>query len=152
MTRRKITVRFVPVKTDHKLQITQGDLEYSHRRDVALNAAQTGAWRKIGEDSVPVQGATYLLTVPRDKNMPLNLLNTTPRSSSANIQYWIVQRPDPAFFTVMDSKDNDQIGPTTAAAPLKLRATAAATGDGQELTLVTTDGGNQIVHIKLKAL
>ncbi len=150
VTRRKITVRFVPLKTDHKLQITQGDLDYSHRRDVPLKPLKQGV-EKIGEDNVPVQSATYLLLVPRDRNVPLNLLNTTPRSSSANIQYWVVQRPDPGFFTVMDIKDNDQIGPTTAAAPLKLRATGGATSAGQELTLVTTDGGNQIVHIKLKA-
>jgi len=150
VTRRKITVRFVPLKTDHKLQITQGDLEYSHRQDVPLVPIKQGL-EKIGEDSIPVQSATYVLTVLRGRNVPLNLLNTTPRSSSANIQYWVVQRPDPSFFTVMDSKDNDQIGPTTAAAPLKLRATGGATSDSQELTLVTTDGGNQLVHIKLKA-
>ncbi len=150
VTRRKITVRFVPIKTDHKLQITQGDLDYSHRRDVLLKPLKQGL-EKIGEDNAPVQSATYLLTVPRDRNVPLNLLNLTPRSSSANIQYWVVQRPDPSFFTVMDSKDNDQIGPTTAAAPLKLRATGGATSGSQELTLVTTDGGNQIVHLKLKA-
>lgn len=150
VTRRKITVRFVPIKTDHKLQITQGDLEYAHRRDVPLAPIKQGA-EPVGEDSVPVGASTYLLPVPRDRNVPLNLLNTTPRSSSANIQYWVVHRPDPSFFTVTDSKDNDQIGPTTAAAPIKLRATGGATSGDQELTLVTTDGGSQLVHIKLKA-
>lgn len=150
VTRRKITVRFVPIKTDHKLQITQGNLEYTHRRDVPLVPTKQGT-EPVGEDSVPVGGSTYLLPVPRDRNVPLNLLNTTPRSSSANIQYWIVHRPDPSFFTITDSKDNDQIGPTTAAAPIKLRAAGGATSGDQELTLVTTDGGNQLVHIKLKA-
>lgn len=150
VTRRKITVRFVPIKTDHKLQITQGDLEYAHRRDHKLVPTKQGT-EPVGEDSILVGGSTYLLPVPRDRNVPLNLLNTTPRSSSANIQYWIVHRPDPSFFTITDSKDNDQIGPTTAAAPIKLRATGGATSGDQELTLVTTDGGSQIVHIKLKA-
>lgn len=149
VTRRKITVRFVPLKTDHKFLLTQGNLDYSHLQNKPLPVIKQEV-EKVGEDGVPVQSATYLLTVPRGQNVPLNLINTTPRSSSANIQFWVVQRPDPAFFTVLDSKDNDQIGPTTAAAPLKLRAVGGATSDSQELTLVTTDGGNQLVHIKLK--
>ena len=150
VTRKKITVRFVPVKTDHKLQITTGDLDYAHRRDSPLPPVAQ-AVEKVGEDGVPVQSATYALNVPRGRNVPLNLMNMTSRASSANIQLWVVARPDPSFFAVLDSKDNDQISPMTAAAPLKIRVTGASPSDTQELTLVTTDGGNQIVHIKLKA-
>ena len=136
-----VTARFVPARTDRKLQLS------SSVSDKKLSVLEM----KTGSDAE----ATTTVTIPRNRTsqnrtLRLNLLNTTPSFKGLRIDVWLAQIPDDFEVQNVTKTNNNPIAPggmITAQITAKPSATGAS---DEELILVTTDAGHQVLHVHLK--
>ena len=76
--------------------------------------------------------------------------NTTPASSGLRIDVWLVHLPSAYSVGNVTTTNNNPITPgQTITAQIRAKPGESASDD-QELTLVTTDAGHQVLHIHLK--
>jgi hypothetical protein len=142
-----VNVRFVPVRTRNKLQLSAGRLPAA--------TALTPVGRsdlKVGGETIAGGEAIYQLDVPArhgaDRPAILNLDNV---ANGLLINVWLAQKPEDIAVIGMKEDDSYQINPRQPKALKIYRSNADSPGDTpREIVFITTDAGHQKVRLKLR--
>ncbi len=141
----QVSVRFVPVKTNNRLQLSQGNLG----SETVL--PRTTGDDTVGEERVPIRAGSVTLPVGRSWTT-LNIANTTKRSGSGalSVVLHVVKLPEPTQFETLNLKPSYNLDPEQTSGAIKIRSVGSGSDSLQELVFATTDAQNQLLHVKLE--